>query len=97
MKKYKVIISDSAIGNIIKIYNYIAFELLSPETALKQYNLIVNSILKLETFPEKYVIDETKYKKIRNVRRMNVSKFVVFFLVDKNVVKIISVLYGGMN
>ena len=36
------------------IYEYIAFELLSPENAAGQLDRLEENIIELETFPEKY-------------------------------------------
>lgn len=43
MEKYEVNITDEALGDMEKIYEYIAFELLSPENAMGQYNRIADA------------------------------------------------------
>ena len=97
MKKYKVIITDEAITDIEKIYHYIAYDLLSLENALKQNTRILNAIFDLEKLPEKYAIYDTKSKKLKNIRKMNVDNYAVYFIVNTNTVIVISVLYGASN
>ena len=53
MKKYDVQITDKALSNMEDIYNYIANQLQSPETAIGQYNRIAEEIETLGTFPER--------------------------------------------
>ena len=52
MKKYKVIIADQADQDLRGIFEYIAFELLSPDNAAGQLDRLETAIEKLDTFPE---------------------------------------------
>lgn len=54
MMKYEVKITDEALEDMEKIYEYIANELLAPESAMGQYNRIAEAILTLDSFPEKF-------------------------------------------
>jgi plasmid stabilisation system protein len=42
MVKYRVDITDEALGDMESIYEYIAFKLLAPENAMGQYNRIAD-------------------------------------------------------
>ena len=52
MKRYEVLISDNASGDMDEIYTYIAETLLEPVIAAKQYDKIADAILSLEEMPE---------------------------------------------
>lgn len=56
MKQYIVQVTDEALQNMEEIYNYIAIELLAPDSAMILYNKIADEILKLNEFPEKIKI-----------------------------------------
>ena len=45
------------------MYNYIALELLSPESAMGQYNRIADEILTLDTLPQRYRIMDSEPEK----------------------------------
>ena len=45
MDKYEVKITDEALADMEKIYEYIAIQLLAPENAMEQYNRIADAIL----------------------------------------------------
>lgn len=54
MKKYKVKLYPRAFRDIDEIYEYIAFEKLSPENAKGQTDRIKAAILSLDTFPQSH-------------------------------------------
>lgn len=58
MEKYEVRITDEALEDMEKIYEYIANELLAPENAMGQYNRIAEAILTLRYFPAKFSLFE---------------------------------------
>ena len=45
MEKYEVKITDEALADMEKIYEYITNKLLAPENAMGQYNRIAEAIL----------------------------------------------------
>ena len=45
MKQYKVEITEEALQDMEDIYNYIAIDLLAPDNAMGQYNLIADEYL----------------------------------------------------
>ncbi|MBO5560662.1 MAG: type II toxin-antitoxin system RelE/ParE family toxin [Firmicutes bacterium] len=97
MKQYNVEITDAALDDMEKIYNYIAYELRSPETAMAQYDRIAESILALDIFPERY--SETKYK-IKNgmkLRQMPIDNYSVFYRIEQDNVTVTNVLYSASD
>ena len=56
MDKYEVKITDEALADMEKIYEYIANQLSAPENALGQYNRIADAILTLDSFPDRFAL-----------------------------------------
>lgn len=57
---YEVTITDQADADLRGIYEYVAFELLSPENAAGQLDRLEKHIIGFKDFPEKFI----SYEKI---------------------------------
>lgn len=81
------------------IYEYIAFELLVPDTAGRQVYRIMKAIRALENMPEKYKVYEEEPWKSRDLRYFPVDNYIVFYLLRKEtgVVNVVRVIYGGRD
>lgn len=90
MKRYKITISDEAIKNMDDLYNYIAYV---PKYALNQYNRIAYAILELDLMPERY----SRFNDRKELRRMVVDNYSVFYFIKGDEVIITNVLYSAMN
>ena len=55
MNKFSVNITDEALADMEKLYEYIATVKLAPENAMGQYNRIADAILTLDEFPDRFV------------------------------------------
>lgn len=99
MKKYKVIIADQADQDLRGIFEYIAFELLSPDNAAGQLGRIEAAIEKLDTFPEGHRLYANEPWYSRNLRVLPVDNYVVFYISDKDemTVTVLRVIYGGRD
>ena len=97
MKEYKVDITKEALNDMEAIYEYIANELLAPEYAIGQYNRIANAILKLSDFPEKYRVMRSETERLREIRRMVVDNYSVFYLIRGDRIIVTSVLYSASD
>ena len=95
MKKYNVDITASALKDMEDLYNYIAYELYSPNSAKKLYFKIANAIQSLELFAERYRVFsiENGYSN----RRMLVDNYSVFYIIKDSSVIITSVLYSSRD
>ena len=95
MKKYNVVITASALKDMEDLYNYIAYELYSPDSAKKLYFKIANAIQSLELFAERYrgFSNEDGYF----TRRMLVDNYSVFYIIKGSNVIITSVLYSSRD
>lgn len=98
-KTYKVIFSSEAVNDLQNIYAYIAYELLEPDTAGRQVERIMEKVNSLETMPGKYAVVDWEPMRSRNVHRVPVDNYLVFYKVDsgQKLVTIARIFYGGQN
>ncbi|GFI27910.1 hypothetical protein IMSAGC012_03039 [Lachnospiraceae bacterium] len=96
---YEVTTTDQADTDLRGIYEYIAFELLSPDNAIGQLDRLEKNIMGLEEFPEKFRHYEKEPWHSRGLRVMPVDNYLVFYIPDKDagIVTVIRVMYAGMD
>ena len=94
---YEVEVSKQADSDLRGIFEYIAFELQSPENASGQLDRLEEQILNLDTMPERYRKYENEPWKSRGLRVLPVDNYVVLYIPDSNkkVVTILRVMYAG--
>ena len=94
---YEVEVSEQADRDLREIFEYIAFELQSPENASGQLDRLEEQILNLDTMPERYRKYEKEPWKSRGFRVLPVDNYVVLYIPDsdKKVVTILRVMYAG--
>ena len=94
---YEVELSEQADSDLRGIFEYIAFELQSPESASGQLDRLEEQILSLDTMPERYRKYEKEPWKSRGFRVLPVDNYVVLYIPDSNkkVVTILRVMYAG--
>ncbi len=97
MNKYEVKITNEALSDMEMTYEYIAYELLAPENAMGQYNRIAKAILALDSFPERTPLFDMEPEHSLNLRKMSVDNYLVFYIIDAEVVTVTDVLYGASN
>ena len=97
MKQYTVEITDEALADMEQIYNHIAHVLLAPDNALGQYNRIADEILKLDVFPERFRIIDSEPEYSKEIRRMPVDNYSVFYVIKENRVIVTDVLYSASD
>ena len=96
---YEVEVSKQADSDLRGIFEYIAFELQSPENASGQLDRLEEQILNLDTMPERYRKYENEPWKSRGLRVLQVDNYVVLYIPDSNkkVVTILRVMYAGRD
>ena len=97
MEKYTVQITEEALSDLEDIYRYIAEKLLSPESALGQYNRIADEILTLDVFPARYRTVDFDPEHSAGLRRMLVDNYSVFYVIHENRVIVTNVLYSASD
>lgn len=96
---YEVITTEQAEADLRGIFEYIAFELLSPDSAAGQLDRLERKIISLENYPEKFRYYEQEPWHSRGLRVMPVDNYLVFYIPDKDngVVTVIRVMYAARN
>ena len=96
---YEVEVSEQADSDLRGIFEYIAFELQSPENAIGQLDRLEEQILSLDTMSERYRKYEKEPWKSRGLRILPVDNYVVFYIPDnaRKVVTILRVMYAGRD
>ena len=79
---YEVEVSEQADSDLRGIFEYIAFELQSPENASGQLDRLEEQILNLDTMPERYRKYENEPWKSRGLRVLPVDNYVVLYIPD---------------
>ncbi len=96
---YEVEVSEQADNDLRGIFEYIAFELQSPENASGQLERLEEQILSLDTMPERYRKYEKEPWKSRGLHVLPVDNYVVLYISDsdKRVVTILRIMYAGRD
>ena len=96
---YEVTTTDQADADLRGIYEYIAFELLSPDNAAGQLERLEEHIIELEEFPEKFRPYEKEPWHSRGLRVLPVDNYLVFYIPDRaaGIVTVIRVMYAGRD
>ena len=71
---YDVIVTEQADADLREIYEYIAFELLSPDNASAQLDRLENAIMALDQFPDKHRLYESGAWRDRGADEQGVGK-----------------------
>ncbi len=97
--RYKVLYSSSAKKDLKGIYEYIAYELLVPETAEEQISKIIKSVDSLEEFPYRYKLYYEEPWQSQGIRCFFVGNYMVFYspVDETRIVKVIRIIYGKRN
>ncbi len=97
MRYYYVKITDNALTDMEQLYNHIANVLLSPENAIGQYNRIADAILKLNQMPERFKVMDLESEYFKELRRMPVDNYSVFYVINDDTVIVTNVLYSASD
>jgi len=97
MNHYEVVVTDDAYLDMVELHNYISGKLFSPRSAERQYRRIVQAILKLDTFPERFAVVASGEEYPGKLRRMLVDNYSVFYYVQSKEVIVTNVIYSASN
>ena len=97
MKRYTVEITNEALTDMDQLYNHIAYVLQSPENAINQYNRIADAILTLDTLDERIHIVESEPEQNKEMRRLLVDNYSVFYVIQGDKVIVTDVLYSASD
>ncbi|MBR0378457.1 MAG: type II toxin-antitoxin system RelE/ParE family toxin [Lachnospiraceae bacterium] len=96
---WKIKYSASSREDLKSIFDYIAYELLSPEYAAGQIERILKAVRSLENMPKRCSVYSEEPWKTKQVRFLPVDNYIVFYLPkdDSGTVNIIRIIYGGRD
>lgn len=96
---YSVEISEQANVDLRGIFEYIAFELQSIQSATGQLSRLEKGILSLDHMPERFRRYSEEPWFSRGLRVMPIDNYCVFYIPDleQKVVNIIRIMYGGRD
>ena len=96
---FNVVYSSEARQDLRDIYEYIAYELLEPDTAAGQTNRIMKAARSLEQMPMRHRLYEEEPWHSQGLRFLPVDNYLIFYLPDEitSVVNIIRIMYGGRD
>lgn len=92
MEAYKTIIYPAAKQDLLDIVDYL--NTLSPEAALRYYDLLTEQIASLSHMPERCPHPKDLALTAKGYRYLIVEKYLVFYVVTGNTVQIRRILYG---
>ena len=96
---YHIVVTDQAEHDLRMIYEYIAFDRMSPKTAQRLIERIKEKVLGLDQFPfrfKRYMSDAWNPEELR---MMPVDRYIVFYHIDreKGIVTVTNILHSGMD
>ena len=96
---YEVRLTTEAENDLRGIFEYIAFELQSPQNAAGQLDRLEQSIMSLDQMPERFRVYEKEPWHSRDLRILQVDNYLVFYIPnhEEQTVKIMRVIYGGRD
>lgn len=96
---WKIRYSDGARHDLRNLYEYIAYDLLVPETAAEQTQRIMKGVRSLGDMPMRYRLYGEEPWNSRGIRFFPVDNYLVFYLPDEseNTVHIVRIMYGGRD
>lgn len=99
MEEYIVKLTAEANKDMEQIYDYIAWSLLAPESALNQYNRIAKAVLSLNQMPERCPLFDCEPEHSRGIHKMIIDNYTVCYIIDnsKKEVFVLAVLYGASD
>lgn len=97
MKQYTVEITNEALADMDQLYNHIAYVLQAPENAMDQYNRIADAILTLDTMAERIRIMESEPERSKEMRRLLIDNYSVFFVIQGDKVIVTDVSYSASD
>lgn len=96
---YSVQITHQAECDLRKIFEYIAFDLKSFQSAVGQMNRLEEAIRSLDELPERFPRYQREPWLSRGLRMMAIDKYCVFYFIfhESEAVSIIRCMYCGRN
>ncbi len=96
---WNICYTEAAENDLRGIYEYIAFNLLVPDTAHKLLNDIMKEVSMLDENPLRFPVYKNEPWHSKGLRWFPVNNYIIFYLPteENKTVTIIRIMYGGRN
>lgn len=96
---YTIEYSDEAKRDLEDIFVYIAWTLLAPETAVRQYHRIVDMVESLDTFPFRNPLYEEEPWHSKGLRFVPVDSYLILYFPQEETktVSIVRIMFAGRD
>jgi plasmid stabilization system protein ParE len=95
MEEYNIEVFPAAEEDLNEIIEYL--NTLSPQAAIKYYDLIVEKIATLANMPERCPLLKDAQLRLRGYRMLLVKDYAVFFVIQNKTVQIRRIIYAKRN
>ncbi len=95
MGKYKIRLYSHAKTDLKDIISYL--NTLSPQAAIRYYDLIVEKISSLSEMPDRWPKVRDLPLKTKGYRYLIVENYIVFFVIKSDIVQLRRIIYGKRN
>ena len=98
-QRYSVVISPEAVADIERVYDYIAFSVMAPETAVRYYMGIYDTIQKLSRVGAALAVSQQPYLRLlygTDVRTIRYKKMTIVYNIIGDVAYICRVIPGSL-
>ena len=92
MAQYSVKIFPTAQNDLLDIVDYL--NTLSPDAAIRYYDLIIEKAGTLSTMPKRYPLAKDTQLRLRGYRTLLVNNYIVFYVINEKTVEIRRILYA---
>jgi addiction module RelE/StbE family toxin len=95
MKAYTVLIAEKAKNDMYEITRYISEDLLNTVAASRVLQKFEDAIVGLSTMPERHEKVRDEWAQSRQIRKLLVDNYIIFYTIDESEVKVnvIRILY----
>ncbi|MBQ5989562.1 MAG: type II toxin-antitoxin system RelE/ParE family toxin [Oscillospiraceae bacterium] len=96
MEQYEVRMTEKAYDSLRDIARHIAYNLMSPQAAVKTINYIRNELSKLDSMPSRIPLVNEEPWRSEGIHKMIIKKYIAYFTINENqnIVNVLYVAYG---
>jgi toxin ParE1/3/4 len=96
MKRYRILMTEPAAEDLLKIAEYIARELREPATAQKLVGKIKEAVMSLVEMPTRYATVAGERLATQGIRKLPLENYIVFYVISEKdgTVTVVRILHG---
>ena len=99
MEQYEVRMTDKACNSLKEIASHIAYNLMSPQTAVKTINYIRSELSKLDSMPSRISLVNEEPWCSEGIHKMIIKNYIAYFIIneEQHIVNVLYIAYGRKN